>query len=198
MLETITLWLVETVGALGYPGIIILMALESSFFPFPSEVVMVPAGYLAQQGKMNLGLAIACGIIGSLLGAWFNYGLAFWLGRKALIKWGHYVFISEEKINRAEIFLKAHGAIGTIVGRLIPVIRQYISFPAGLIRMSLASFTVCTGIGAGIWVTVLALIGYYVGENQAMVEKMSKTAMFWVLAVSAVAVLVYWKIHKRK
>ncbi len=196
MLHNLIIWLVETIGSLGYPGIILLMGLESSFFPFPSEVVIIPAGYLAQQGEMNLIAVIASGILGSLLGAWVNYYIAVSLGRSALIKWGKWLFLPKERFDKVEKFLKEHGEIGTFIGRLIPVIRQYISFPAGLARMPLGRFSFYTGLGAGLWVTVLAVIGYFAGENQELIRQWSQNAVFWVLIGSVVVVVGYWKIRR--
>jgi len=198
MLEALIQWLVQTIGALGYPGIIVLMALESSFFPFPSEVVIIPAGYLAQQGQMNLAAVIASGIFGSLVGAWVNYAIAVSVGRKALMKWGKWIFLPEDKFIKVETYLKKHGEIGTFIGRLIPVIRQYISFPAGLAHMPLKRFSFYTGLGAGLWVTILALIGYYVGENEVLVKEWSQTALFWLLVGCGVLLLFYWKLRKIK
>ena len=198
MFHALITWLVDTIGVLGYPGIILLMALESSFFPFPSEVVMTPAGYLASRGEMNLAVAIFCGIFGSLIGAWLNYWIAVTLGRKALLKWGCWFFLNKEKFHRVEKFLNDHGEIGTFIGRLLPVIRQYISFPAGLARMPLGKFSFFTALGAGIWVTILALIGYYVGENEMLVAQWSKTALFWLILGSGVLLVVYWKVRRRK
>ena len=196
MLESIIVWLVDTIGALGYPGIVLLMGLESSFFPFPSEVVIIPAGYLAHQGEMNLATVIIAGILGSLLGAWVNYAIAISVGRAALLRWGRWIFLPEEKLLRVEKFLRTHGEIGTFIGRLIPVIRQYISFPAGLAKMPLARFSFYTGLGAGLWVTILAVIGYAVGENEELVMEWSQTALFWVLIGCGVLVLGYWKVRK--
>ena len=196
MIESLIVWLVDTIGVLGYPGIVLLMGLESSFFPFPSEVIIIPAGYLAQQGEMNLSTIIIAGILGSLLGAWVNYAIAVTVGRTALLKWGKWIFLPEEKFVRVEKFLKDHGEIGTFIGRLIPVIRQYISFPAGLAKMPLARFSFYTGLGAGLWVTILAVIGYSVGENEALVREWSQTAMFWVFVGCLVLVLGYWKLRK--
>ncbi|MBU0767206.1 DedA family protein [Patescibacteria group bacterium] len=195
-MHAIISWLVETIGALGYPGIVLLMGLESSFFPFPSEVVIVPAGYLAQQGDMNLATVIIAGILGSLLGAWVNYAIAISVGRAAIIKWGKWIFLPEEKFVKVEKFLKTHGEIGTFIGRLIPVIRQYISFPAGVAKMPLARFSFYTGLGAGLWVTILAVIGYSVGENEVLVKEWSQTAFFWLILGCGVLVLLYWKLRK--
>ena len=133
-------FLVHTVGRLGYAGVILLMALESSFVPFPSEVVVPPAGYLASLGQMNIFLVILSGIVGSILGSLLNYWIASRFGRDFLLKYSKYFFINTEKFARFEVFFNTHGEITTFVGRLIPVIRQYISFPAGLVRMNLKKF----------------------------------------------------------
>ena len=150
---------------LGYWGIVGLMFLESSFFPFPSEIVMIPAGILAAQGKMDMWVAIAMGIIGSWLGALFNYYLALWLGRPFIQKYGKYMFLPPKKFEKVESFFLRHGEISTFTGRLIPVIRQYISFPAGLARMNILLFLLFTGLGAGLWVTILVVVGFQVGKG---------------------------------
>ena len=155
--------IVEMVGALGYVGIFIMMFLESSFFPFPSEVVMIPAGYLVYKGEMNAIIAVLCGIGGSLAGALFNYYLALKFGREFLITYGKYVFFTEQTMQKMEAFFLKHGPISTFVGRPITVVRQYISLPAGLARMNLAKFCFYTSLGAGIWVVILTIIGYYAG-----------------------------------
>jgi len=157
---------VQTVAHWGYPGIVALMFLESSFFPFPSEIVIPPAGYLAARGDMSLWLVIACGLGGSLLGALFNYWLAIQFGRPFFKTYGRYLFVSEKALDRADAFFARHGHISTFVGRLLPGIRQYISLPAGLARMNFFLFCVFTALGAGIWVIVLALAGYLFGQNQ--------------------------------
>ncbi len=194
-MEALVTWIVETIGRLGYTGIACLMALESSFFPFPSEVVMIPAGYLAQQGKMNLLVAIFLGIFGSLVGAYLNYAIAWYLGRPFIIRFGKYVGISEKKFSKVEAFFDNHGEITTFVGRLIPGIRQIISFPAGLGRMNLVRFSIYTGLGAGIWVAILALLGYWVGENEELWTRYSKQITYALVAgcVFLVAGYVYWK-----
>ncbi|HEX9690727.1 MAG TPA: DedA family protein [Gemmatimonadales bacterium] len=169
MFEAAVTWITETIFRLGYPGIMLLMALESSFFPFPSEVVLPPAGYLAAQGRMSAVLAFAAGTAGSLIGAVFNYYVALWLGRPLLHRYSRYVLIREQSLDRAEEFFRRHGEISTFVGRLIPVIRQLISLPAGLSRMRLDRFALYTSLGAGIWCAVLAAIGWYVGKNASVV-----------------------------
>ena len=157
-------FIVDTVGALGYVGIFLMMFLESSFFPFPSEVVMIPAGYLAYKGSMNMGLALFCGAAGSLAGAVFNYVLALYFGRAFIVRFGKYVFFSEQSMQKMERYFSRHGEISTFLGRLIPGVRQYISLPAGLARMNLWKFSIYTTLGALIWITILAIFGYYVGQ----------------------------------
>ncbi len=169
MFHQIVTWIVDTVSLWGYPGIIVLMFLESSFFPFPSEVVIPPAGYLASQGEMSLGLVIAAGVAGSLLGACFNYWLAVQWGRPLFERYGRYVLLTPAALEKSEKFFARHGHISTFVGRLLPGIRQYISLPAGLARMNLPIFIVFTALGAGIWVVILALTGYLIGNNQELI-----------------------------
>lgn len=198
MLGDIVNFIVQTVGEWGYIGIFAMMFLESSFFPFPSEVAMIPAGYLAYQGEMNLYLAIAIGIAGSLSGALFNYFLAIKYGRGFLIKYGKYFFISPQTISKVETFFKNHGHISTFSGRLIPAVRQYISFPAGLAKMDLKEFSFYTTLGAGIWVTILALIGYFVGQNETLIHQYTKEITVAVLLVLALGIGFYTIHHKKK
>ena len=173
--------IVAIVGKFGYVGIVFMMFLESSFFPFPSEVVIPPAGYLAQRGEMRLLLVILAGIFGSVLGALLNYWLALKIGRPALLRYGRYFGLTPSGFARVEKFFYEHGIFGTFIGRLIPGIRQYISFPAGLARLPLPAFILATALGAGIWVVILAAIGYLVGDNQAMISRYSHQA-FYLLA----------------
>lgn len=188
-------WLLQTIGALGYPGIFLLMAMESSIIPIPSELVMPPAGYLAQQGKMSMPVAILCGTVGSLVGAYANYYAARYLGRPLLLKYGRYVFITEEKFAKVEKFFLKHGEISTFIGRLLPVVRHLISLPAGLAGMNHVRFSLYTLLGAGIWCTVLTLIGYFIGSNQELIMKYSHQAVAGVVVISCglIALYVWWQ-----
>ena len=165
MLESVVNFLTELIFRAGYVGIGLLMALESSFVPFPSEVVLPPAGYLAAQGRMSAWLALSAGLLGSLVGALVNYFLAAKLGRPLLYRYGRYVLIKEKALNRAEEFFQRHGEISMFVGRLIPVIRQLISLPAGFARMRLDLFLFYTALGAGVWCAILTYVGWLVGRN---------------------------------
>jgi len=165
LLGSVVNFFAELIFQLGYPGIALLMALESSFVPFPSEVVLPPAGYLAAQGRMSAWLALFAGLLGSLAGAMVNYFLAAKLGRPLLYRYGRYVLMKEKSLNRAEEFFQRHGEISMFVGRLIPVIRQLISLPAGFARMRFDRFLLYTALGAGIWCAILTYIGWLVGRN---------------------------------
>ncbi len=188
--------IVSLVDGMGYIGIFIMMFLESSFFPFPSEVAMIPAGYLASQGKMNLFLAIFTGILGSLAGALFNYFLAIKFSRGFLLKYGKYFFISEELIDKSEKFFQEHGHISTFTGRLIPGIRQIISFPAGLAKMDLKLFSFYTVLGAGIWVIILALVGYFFGAHQEVAKEHLKEIT--IITLGLLGVLIFWYVRKNR
>jgi membrane protein DedA with SNARE-associated domain len=198
MLNELIHTIVGTVGNWGYPGIFLMMALESSFFPFPSEVVMIPAGYLAYKGEMNLLLAILSGISGSLAGALFNYWLATKLGRPFLLRYGKYVLFKEHSLQRMEDFFARHGHISTFTGRLIPAVRQYISLPAGLARMNLGVFSFYTSLGAGIWVTILAMLGYSLGHNEEAIRANLHLITLITLAAVAVIILLYVRIKLKK
>ena len=194
MIHTLIQWLLDTIGAMGYPGILLLMAMESSIIPVPSELIMPPAGYLAYQGKMNMAVAILCGTAGSLIGAYINYFVSHYLGRPLILKYGKYVLIPPDKFERVERFFLQHGEISTFIGRLLPVIRHLISIPAGVAGMNHLKFTLYTLLGAGLWCTILTLIGYAIGENQQLIMQYSHKALLWVVLFSAVLVTVYiWR-----
>lgn len=174
MIETLAASL-DQIAALaptwGLVFIFVFMAVESSFIPFPSEVVMIPAGFLAARGELTgappvaLALAIAVGVLGSLAGAYVNYFLALWVGRPFLERYGKWFFVKPEPLARACEVFNDYGAATTFVCRLVPVIRQLISIPAGIARMKLGAFTLFTGLGAGIWTAILALVGFGLGRT---------------------------------
>ena len=190
-------WLLNTLNAMGYPGIFALMAMESSIIPLPSELVMPPAGYLAHQGQMNIWIAILIGTLGSLVGSYANYFAAHWLGRPLVLKYGKYVWITEETFAKVEKFFLNHGEISIFIGRLLPVIRHLISIPAGIAGMNHFRFSLYTLVGAGIWCTILAWIGYFIGKEQALIMKYSHQAVLGVIIFSAVLIAVYIWIQKK-
>lgn len=162
MTEIIT-WVLENIN---YWVVLIFMAIESSFIPFPSEVVVPPAAWLAMvKDEMNIFMVVVMATIGANIGALVNYYLAKWLGRPVVYKFadsrlGHLCLLSREKVEYAEEYFRKHGAVSTLVGRLVPAVRQLISIPAGLSGMKLGPFLLYTTLGAGAWNIVLAAIGY--------------------------------------
>ena len=189
--------------------IILLMTIESSFIPFPSEIVVPPAAYF---GEMGLIMVVVCATIGADLGAIINYFLAQWIGRPIVYKFadsriGHLCLLSSEKIAKAEAFFNKHGVISTLIGRLVPGVRQLISIPAGLARMNFGKFILYTTIGAGTWNTVLALIGYGLRsvvtpeQLNATVDEFShyiKIGIWAILALIALFFIVRFFTHKKK
>ena len=190
--------LVDLIFAWGYLGIFIMMAIESSFIPFPSEIVLVPAGYLASKGDMSITYIMLSALSGSLVGSFVNYYLAFTLGRKFLLKFGKYFFIQEETLEKMEKYFKKHGHISTFTGRLIPGVRQLISIPAGLSRMNLAEFTIYTTLGAGIWALILVFVGYFVGANQELIQAYLREITIAVIGLLFIVGLLYYRYQKRK
>ena len=151
---------------LNYWTITLLMTIESSFIPFPSEVVVPPAAYKAAAGDLNIWLVIFFATLGAVFGALINYYLALWLGKPIVYKFansrfGHMCLIDQEKVETAEKFFNKHGVIATFIGRLVTVVRQLISIPAGLAKMNIGKFILYTALGAGIWNAVLAALGWY-------------------------------------
>ncbi|EAK1170115.1 DedA family protein [Campylobacter upsaliensis] len=189
-------FIIETASAWGYLGIIILMTLESCFIPFPSEVVMIPAGYLAHKGELDFSLCILSGIFGSVLGALINYYLCFFWGRNFILRYGRFFGITEEKFAKFEVFFNRHGEFSTFVCRLLPGIRQYISMPAGLAKMRLINFVIFTAAGSGIWVSILVFLGYFLGENEALIKEYLHQILLFILLFVFIAGLIYIKIKK--
>ena len=221
MLETIASHL-DSIAALaptwGLLFIFVFMAIESSFVPFPSEVVMIPAGFLAARGEMLGGhsaascgaltavwVAIAVGVLGSLAGAFINYYLALWVGKPFLEKYGKWFFLKPAALERAcEVFNK-YGAATTFVCRMVPAIRQLISIPAGIARMPLGSFTLFTALGAGVWTAILAFVGYGLGKSAGDItylelctkgKEMAAAHLPLVIGCALVLVVVYLAVSK--
>ncbi len=198
MLKELAQVLVDTIFEWGYLGIFLLMTVESSFIPFPSEIILVPAGYLAAEEKMSISMIMLSGVGGSLFGAFINYYLALFLGRRLLQKYGKYFFIQENALIKMEIFFDKHGAISTFTGRLIPGIRQLISIPAGLSRMHLGVFSFYTALGAGIWALILILLGFFIGENKELIDLYLKQIIYIILTILGIIAFIYYRYHKSK
>ena len=198
---------------LNYWTITFLMAIESSFIPFPSEVVVPPAAWLAADAEsgLNVYLVVFFATVGAMVGALVNYGLALWLGRPIVYKFansrfGHMCLIDEPAVKKAEEYFDKRGAVSTFIGRLIPAVRQLISIPAGLARMKMSTFLIFTALGAGIWNAVLAALGWYLSKvpgietKEQLIEKVTVYSheigyCFIALGAFIVGYLIYkgWK-----
>jgi membrane protein DedA with SNARE-associated domain len=198
MLDLIAEWLVNFVHTLGYAGIFIMTFLESTFVPIPSEVTMVPAGYLVQKGEMHFLLVLLFSVLGTLAGSWFNYWIAKHYGRRFLLAYGKYLLFPPEKLTRMEDYFRSHGEISIFTGRLIPGLRHFISFPAGLSHMNLKKFCFYTGLGGGLWMLVLITIGYLIGDNKEMIHHYVPLITYAALALVGIAVFLYIRNHRKK
>ncbi|TXH71164.1 MAG: DedA family protein [Thiothrix sp.] len=198
MLHDSVNWLLNTVGAWGYPGIFILMAMESTVLPVPSELVLIPAGYLAHKGEMSFGLILLFSTLGSLAGASLNYIVALWLGRPFLEKYGKYFFVRPELLRKTDEFFLKHGAISTFTGRLVLGIRHLISIPAGLTRMNFGKFSFYTCLGAALWSLVLILMGYFIGGNEQLIKDNLPIMTAAILGSVAAILVIYYFWQKRQ
>jgi len=187
--------IVSIVADLGYWGIILGMLIESSFIPFPSELILPPAGVLVSTGQMSFSIVLLCAIIGSLIGAYINYFLGLHFGRRVingLVKrYGKFMLLRNESLERADHYFKNHGSITTFTGRLIPAIRQLISIPAGFSRMGLGKFTIYTALGAGAWSTILIYVGVLYGNNKENIDSFLSSATIIILIIVAIAIITY-------
>ncbi|MFA7088206.1 MAG: DedA family protein [Patescibacteria group bacterium] len=202
MLMTFINWILAITEGLGYWGVFILMTIESSFIPFPSELAIPPAAWLAGQGRMNLFLIIILGTLGSLFGALLNYYLALWLGRPLVYKLletraAHFLRIKKEDLERTENMFLKNSRQAIFICRLIPVVRQLISIPAGFTRMPLRPFILLTFSGSFIWVVLLSVLGYVLGANQDILMKYYHE-MLIILSIVGVAWLSFSIFKKKK
>lgn len=205
-------WFVENAN---YWFVFIFMVIESSFIPFPSEVVVPPAAYLACSNTgagdgMNIYGVVAMATLGALVGSYINYYLALWIGRPVVYRFadsklGHACLLDTAKVEKAEAYFDKHGAASTFIGRLIPAVRQLISIPAGIARMNIVKFTIFTVLGAGLWNSVLAALGYWLSRTVAPDDLFQKVEEYnqyltWVGYGLAVVVVLYilWNAFRPK
>jgi membrane protein DedA with SNARE-associated domain len=158
-------FIISTISGMGYGGIVLLMGIESACIPLPSEIIMPFSGYLVFTGVMNLWAVATAGAVGCVLGSLVAYAVGAWGGRPLVVKYGKYILVSHHDLDLADRWFQRHGDITIFVGRLLPVVRTFIAFPAGVARMSLWRFVVYTFIGSFLWCLGLAWIGMKLGEN---------------------------------
>lgn len=198
MIESLIDLIVQFVKDLGYVGIFIMTFVESSFLPIPAEITMIPAGYLVSQGEMNGWIVMIAATAGSIGGATLNYWIAWRFGRGLLLKYSKMFFITEAKLLKIEAFFEEHGNISTFTGRLLPGVRHFISFPAGLARMNLARFMFYTGLGGGLWMYALLMVGYFLGENADVAKQFVLALAGKFVIAAAVIVGAYVVYHRYK
>ncbi len=190
--------LITFISEIGYLGIFVGMFLESTPFPLPSELIMVPAGIAASHEVMNLYLAIIFGVLGNVAGAIFSYFVAASVGRAILFKVGKYFFLKASAIIKIENFFNSHGEISIFIGRIIPGVRHLISLPAGVAKMNFPRFCLYTLLGSAIWTTTLTVLGYFIGKNQDLIKQYLHFLVIGVMIFCVVLVVVYVVIHKRR
>lgn len=204
IVEQVTSWYMDN---MNYGTVTLLMVIESSFIPFPSEVVVPPAAYkaLEEGSNMNIVLVVVFATLGAIIGALINYFLSLWLGRPIIYKFvetrfGKMCLLDKQKVEKAEKYFDKHGKSSTFIGRLVPGIRQLISIPAGLAKMNIATFVCFTALGAGIWNIILALLGYLGHGNKELIDQYSHELSYILLGLGVlfVAYLIYKGLSKKK
>jgi membrane protein DedA with SNARE-associated domain len=199
IIASLNTWYVGALKAGGYWAIALMMAVESSIFPLPSELVIPPAAHLAHTGKLPLSLTgiVIAGMIGSWLGATLMYWAARLAGRPLIMRYGRYVLISAEKVEGAERWAAHYGSMGIFISRLLPVVRHLIGIPAGIVRMNFKTFSLYTLLGSGIWCSVLCYIGIKMGEDEKLMNGEVKQVSLWLGgAMLVVGSLYYFFVHR--
>lgn len=198
-LEEIIEFFVHFVEQLGYLGIFIMTLIESTFIPIPAEVTMIPAGYLVHEGRLNGILVFLASVAGSVGGAYVNYWIAKHYGRHLFTTYGKYFMLSPQKLEKIEKYFAEHGAVSVFSGRLLPGIKHYISFPAGLAQMPIKPFMFYCVLSGAIWMGALIVLGYFIGANQDLIKRYLLIVK-GALAVMVLAIIIYyvWRAFKKK
>ncbi|MDP3998849.1 MAG: DedA family protein [bacterium] len=193
-MEFLVHWITDFISQVSYTGIFILMLLESALIPIPSEVTMLFSGFLASTGRFNFWLVVLAGAVGNLVGSWLAYWLGLWgessVVRGLIRRFGKYVLISEEEFNRAEIWFNRYGEVIVFFSRILPVVRTFISLPAGIAKMNFWKFTIYTFIGSLIWSYFLTKIGFTLGANWAVLENYFR--QFQYLIAGFLFIGIFW------
>ncbi len=186
--------IVDLVHSFGYVGIFIMTFVESTFVPIPAEVTLIPAGFLVHKNEMNLYLVWSISVLGTVGGSLFNYYIALYVGRRILTRYGRYFFINDIKLQKMDMFFEKHGSLSIFIGRLLPGVKHFISFPAGLARMDLKTFCTYSAIGGTIWCGILIMLGYMIGQNEELIVKYLKQINFVIIvSVSLLIALYIWR-----
>jgi membrane protein DedA with SNARE-associated domain len=191
MLEWLEHVITDYLGAYGYPAVFVLMVLESACIPIPSEVTMVFGGFLASRGDLDFFWVAMIGTIANVVGSWIAYAVGAWGGRPLIERWGRYVFLRKHELDRAHEWFERRGEMAVFVSRLLPVIRTFISLPAGVARMPFGKFTLYTFLGCLPWTFALTWAGLVLGENWETVLRYGEPVS-WAIAVASVAVVAWW------
>ncbi len=194
--------IIEIVKSFGYIGIFLMTFVEATFIPIPSEITLIPAGYLAAKGDFIIWYVLIYSITGTICGATFSYYIALKFGRALLLKYGRYFFVNEMKLKKIEQFFKKHGPISTFTGRIMPIpgVKHFISFPAGLGKMDIKKFIIYSSFGSAIWVGIIVSLGYFIGDNEYLIKKhIGKINIILFLFISAIVCfyLIRLKINKK-
>ena len=198
LFEPLLNWYLGALDTGGYPLIALLMAVESSIVPLPSEVVIPPAAHLAHTtGRFSMWGIVLAGALGSWLGATVMYWAARWAGRPLALRYGKYIFISAEKVEAAERWARHYGSLGIFISRLLPVVRHLIGIPAGIVRMDFKLFSLYTLLGSAVWCAVLCWLGVKVGQDEAVMKgEMHRISLWLVGAAAVLGALYYAFVHR--
>lgn len=198
----ITSFLTSFIGSYGTPAVFVLMTAESALIPIPSEVTMPFAGFLASRGTFNFWLIVSVGAFGNLIGSLLAYGLGYKMGegslRAAIIKWGKWLLISENDFDKSLLWFKKYGQGVTFASRLLPVVRTFISLPAGIAKMNLPLFGLLTFVGSFAWSALLAYLGFKLGENWLSIEPYFRKFQFLIIGLAALGVFLYLYRHLKE
>ncbi|MDP2677033.1 MAG: DedA family protein [bacterium] len=198
MLEIIGSFALYVIDASGYAGIFFLMALESAAIPIPSEIIMPFSGFLVAQGSMNFWFVVLAGTFGNLFGSLVLYAVAFYGGRPALRKYGRYVFLSESHVESAEQWFYRYGSFAAFFGRMLPIVRTYISFPVGLGRMNIWKFSLYTSAGSFLWAIFLTWVGFALGERWQTIQVYTRKFDIVIAVIIGIGIIYFFWSHIRK
>ncbi len=198
ILEPIAQWIISVISSLGYGGIVLTMTIESACIPLPSEIIMPFSGYLVTTGRFTLFLTGVTGAMGCVIGSVLSYGVGIWGGRPFLEKYGKFVLISHRDLDNADRFFKKYGDLSIFISRLLPVVRTFISLPAGIAKMNFTKFVIYTFLGSFPWCLGLAYVGKVMGENWESIRVYFRQAdvLIGVLIVAGIIYFVYRHVRK--